>query len=726
MPAPTATKEQPDHRQEKNPLTSFSMPRAIVLQLVPHGAGLDHPALYFNKELGAIDLIWRVFSMVLGEELPLLERVRFAAITASIVDEFVQKRLGGLRRQQGAGVQTRSADGRTPEEQLALVDPALRRLHATLTRTWETVLKPALRSQTPIQLYDYDQLDKQQRRWMDAYFQARIYKILTPLVVDPGHPFPHISNLTLSLALALRYPDEGAPRYARVKIPPSLRRWLPIGGDRFSLLPVEELIAHHLQELFCGAEILGAYPFRVTRNADLERNEEVAEDLLAMISEELDQRRIASVVRLEIDHEMPKDVLAFLVEGLELEPGDVYPVEGLLDLTGCAEIASLPLPSLRYTPWEPVIPSPFGRSREKREAQDIFALIRQQDILVHHPYDSFAATVQRLVEDAANDPGVLAIKQTIYRTSDESPIVDALIRAAKAGKQVAVMVEVKARFDEANNIEWGAMMEEAGIHVVFGLVGLKTHAKATLIVRQEGDTLRTYCHVGTGNYHPKTALVYTDLSLLTCNPVLGRDLVNLFHHLTGYAPCQSYDKVLIAPRDLRNALYALIDSEIAHQKQDGTGRIIAKMNALDDVEMIQALYRASQAGVQVDLIVRAHCSLRPGLPDYSENIRVISILGRFLEHDRIFYFCNHGDPRVYIGSADWRRRNLEQRIELLAPIQDLALRERLEELLNLALEDNSLAWDLDAEGKYVRRSPADGEPKRNYHETLMARARQSG
>jgi polyphosphate kinase len=490
------------------------------------------------------------------------------------------------------------------------------------------------------------------------------------------------------------------------------------------LLPVESLIAHHLAELFAGAEIQSAHSFRVTRNADLERNEEVAEDLLEMISEELDQRRIAPVVRLEVAHTMPEDVRQFLLEGLELDQSDIYEVEGLLDLTGCFEIASAGPASLRYEPWEPTIPAPLDCNREAREAQDIFALIRQGDILVHHPYDSFAATVQRLIEDAAVDPNVLAIKQTIYRTSDESPIVQALIRAAEAGKQVAVMVEVKARFDEANNIEWGAMMEEAGIHVVFGLVGLKTHAKATLVVRRERETLRTYCHVGTGNYHPKTALLYTDLGLLSCDPVLGRDMVNLFHHLTGYAPGQVYRKLLVAPRDMRGAIYGLIEDEIAHQKRDGQGRIIAKMNALDDVGMIEALYRASQAGVQVDLIVRAHCSLRPGIRGYSENVRVISILGRFLEHDRIYYFHNGGEARIYIGSADWRRRNLQERVEVLAPIDDPALRERLAALLERALDDNCLAWDLDSEGYYVRRRPGEGEPERNYHRTLMERARQ--
>jgi polyphosphate kinase len=421
---------------------------------------------------------------------------------------------------------------------------------------------------------------------------------------------------------------------------------------------------------------------------------------------------------------MPADVRAFLIEGLELEPQDLYSVDGLLDLTGCTEIASLDLPSMQYGPWEPVTPPSFRRPRETIATQDIFARIRHQDILVHHPYESFEATVQRLVEDAAADKDVLAIKQTIYRTSDESPIVDALIHAAKAGKQVAVMVEVKARFDEANNIEWGEMMEEAGIHVVFGLVGLKTHAKATLIVRQEGETLRTYCHVGTGNYHPKTALVYTDLSLLTCDPVLGRDMVNFFHHLTGYSPCQTYKKLLVAPRDMRSALYDLIDGEIAHQGEKSTGHIIAKMNALDDVDMIRALYRASQAGVKIDLIVRAHCSLRPGLAGYSENIRVISILGRFLEHDRIFYFGNDGDPRIYIGSADWRRRNLQDRVEALAPIEDALLRERLVNTLNLALQDNCLAWDLHADGRYTQRRPGEGDQERNYHEALMACARQ--
>jgi polyphosphate kinase len=708
----------------------FSVPTAVAAQPVPEGAGLDHPALYLNKELGAIDLIWRVFSMALDERLPLLERVRFTAITAGIVDELVQKRVGGLKRQQAAGVRSLSADGRTPTQQLKLVDSALRTLHRTLTTAWEETLKPALREKANVVLCEYDQLDPRQRETMHAYFQEHIYPILTPLAVDPGRPFPLISNMSLSLAIALRHPGQQKLRYARLKVPSGLKRWLPLEteakDDRLHYLPVEQLIAHHLDDLFSGMEIIAVHPFRVTRNADLRRDEEEAEDLLAMISEELRQRRFAPVVRLEVARDMPRNVLQFLMEGLGLGQEDVYEVDGLLDLTGCSELADLDRPDLLFEPWEPVVPAPLCCDPENQSAQDIFDLIRQGDILVHHPYDSFAATVQRLIEEAAADEHVLAIKQTIYRTSHESPIVQALIRAAEKGKQVAVLVEVKARFDEANNIERGQMMEDAGVHVAYGLVGLKTHAKATLIVRKEGDMLRTYCHVGTGNYHPRTATLYADLSLLTCAPELGRDLVNLFHHLTGYAPDQPYALVLVAPRDMQDAFTRLIEREIAHQAQHGNGHIIAKMNALDDTGMIRELYRASQAGVQIDLIVRAHCCLRPGLQMYSENIRVISILGRFLEHDRVFYFHNNGQPGTYIGSADWRTRNLRDRVELVAPIKDPTLQQELIQTLHQALEDNCQAWDMGTYGRYRQRRPKEREAERRYQQILMEQALKRG
>jgi polyphosphate kinase len=408
---------------------------------------------------------------------------------------------------------------------------------------------------------------------------------------------------------------------------------------------------------------------------------------------------------------------------LDLGSDDLYEVDGLLDLTDCHSIANLPLPEFKYKPWEPVVPNRLLHEGETKDTRDIFAIIRQGDLLVHHPYDSFKASVQRLLEEAAFDERVVAIKQTLYRTSDESPIVRSLMQAAERGKQVAVLVEVKARFDEANNIEWARRLEDAGVHVAYGLVGLKTHTKATLIVREEEGGIRSYCHIGTGNYHPKTARLYTDLGLLTCRPELSRDIVNLFHYLTGYAPDQRYDKVLVAPRDMRRTFYRLIHKEIANQKEYGNGRIVAKMNALDDVGIIRQLYRASRTGVQINLIIRGHSRLRPGLAGFSDNIRIISILGRFLEHDRIYYFHNNGDPRVYIGSADWRNRNLQDRVELIAPIEEPALRDKLIDILDDALSDNRLAWELDAEGYYWLRHPEEGDPERDFHELLMKEAR---
>jgi polyphosphate kinase len=707
------------------------VPRAVKAQSVHEGANLKDPSLYFNQELSWIDFNWRVLYLALDQRTPLLERVRFVAITASNLDEFIQKRVGGLKRQEAAGVRSLSPDGRTPTEQLELIRSAALKMHRTMTETWEKELKPALKEQAGITICNYDDLTAEQRDELHTYFQTQIYPILTPLTVDPGHPFPFISNLSQSLAIILRHPHRETLHFARLKVPKSLGRWLPLNDHGYEdelakelrFLPIEQLIAQHLGELFRGMEVVSVHPFRITRNADLRRDEEEAEDLLAMISEELRERRFAPVVRIEVAREMPDYDRRLLMRELALEAEDVYEVDGLLDLTDCNQIADLPLSQFKYQPWEPVIPNRLLHEGETKDTLNIFAIIRHGDLLVHHPYDSFTASVQRLVEEAAVDEQVVAIKQTLYRTSDESPIVRALIKAAEAGKQVAVLVEVKARFDEASNIEWGRKLEDAGVHVAYGLVGLKTHTKGTLIVREEQGGIRTYCHIGTGNYHPKTARLYTDLGLLTCQPEIGRDIVNLFHYLTGYAPDQQYAKVMVAPRDMRKAFYRLIRQEIANQREYGNGRIIAKMNALDDVGIIRQLYRASKAGVQIDLIIRGHSRLRPGLADYSENIRIISILGRFLEHDRIYYFHNNDQPLVYIGSADWRNRNLEDRVELITPIEEPALRERLIQILEDAMSDNRLAWDLDAEGYYRLRQAADGVTERNFHELLMKQAR---
>ncbi len=706
----------------------FAIPWAVHPQAVPANASLKHPALYFNQELSWIDFNWRVLNLSLDKRAPLLERVKFIAITASNLDEFIQKRVGGLKRLEAAGVRTLSPDGRSPGEQLTLLRAAIHTMHQTMTAVWEQTLKPALAQEAGIVICRYDDLSPFQQRQLAGYFRTQIYPILTPLAVDPGHPFPFISNLSLSLAVILHNPELDTIHFARLKMPPN--RWVSVPADpertlphQEWFLPVEQLVLHHIAEMFPGLEVVSAHPFRITRNADVSRDEEEAEDLLKMISAELRQRRFAPVVQLEVAQAMPDYDRRLLVRELDLKPEDVYAVTGLIALTDCMAIAGMKRPSLKDQPWEPIIPARLQHLGETKENQDIFAIIRHGDLLVHHPYESFTASVQRMVEEAARDPQVVAIKQTLYRTSDESPIVAALTHAAENGKQVAVLVEVKARFDEANNIEWAQQLETAGVHVTYGLVGLKTHTKATLIVRQEADGLRIYCHIGTGNYHPKTARLYTDLGLLTCDPEIGRDLTNLFHYLTGYAPAQQYKKVLLAPRYMRKAFTELIQQEVEHAKLHGNGRIIAKMNALDDVEVIRELYAASQAGVQIDLIVRGHTRLRPGLPGISDNIRLISILGRFLEHDRIFYFHNNGAPNTFIGSADWRGRNLNDRVELITPIEEPALQKRLINILEAALHDNRLAWDLHADGRYTLRHPAEGESEHNFHETLMKQAR---
>ncbi|MCA9970806.1 MAG: polyphosphate kinase 1 [Anaerolineales bacterium] len=709
---------------------AYDVPVAVTPQPVPADASLKHPALYFNQELGWLDFNWRVLHLALDDRTPLLERVKFVAITASNLDEFVQKRVGGLKRQEAAGVRELSPDGRSPTAQLQLLTAAMSEMHRTMTAAWEQALKPALLQEADILICRYDELTDGQRTALQHTFRTQIYPILTPLAVDPGHPFPFISNLSLSLAVIMRHPLRDTIHFARIKVPTSLGRWIPVPPVHDSpapyapaaYLPIEALIAAHVGDLFKGMEIISVHAFRITRNADVRRDEEEAEDLLSMISDELRERRFAPVVRLEVAGDMPPYDRQLLLRDLGISPADVVEVDGLLDLTACFYIAGLNYPALKDPPWEPVIPRRLQQEGATKDTQNIFAIIRQGDLLVHHPYESFAATVQRLVEEAALDDRVLAIKQTLYRTSDESPIVKALMQAAERGKQVAVLVEVKARFDEANNIEWSQMLQDAGVHVAYGLVGLKTHTKATLIVRKEQDGLKTYCHIGTGNYHPKTARLYTDLGLLTCRPELGQDLVNLFHYLTGYAPDQQYGQVLVAPRDMRRIFYELIDGEMAHQAQHGNGRIIAKMNALDDVKVIRRLYEASQAGVQIDLIIRGHSRLRPGLPGFSDNIRIISILGRFLEHDRIFYFHNNGQPKTFIGSADWRGRNLNDRVELVTPIEEPALQQRLIQLLEMAMSDNRLAWELQADGRYTLRRPADGK-ERNFHDMLMKQAR---
>lgn len=701
------------------------LPAAAEPQDISENVPLDHPSLYLNRELGWLDFNWRVLYQAMDSRTPLLERVRFIAITAANLDEFVQKRIGGLKRQEAAGVYDLSPDGRTPDTQIDLVQQKAGIMQQKIVEVWEQELRPKVADEASINISPYEELSKVQKNELNDYFDDHIYPTLTPLAVDPGHPFPFISNLSLSLAVKLKHPKQDISSFARVKIPTNQPRWLAIESKEFAFhyVPIEEVIRQNIQKLFPGMRVLSTCVFRITRNADLRRNEEEAEDLLSMISEELRERRFAEVVRMEIEEGAEEEVLDLLKNELNLENKDIIYINGLLDLTACFPIADKNLPNFRYDKWNPVIPKSLYHDGDPEDRQSIFEIIKKGDILVHHPYESFSGSVRRLIEEAADDPDVLAIKQTLYRTSDDSPIVKALVRAAEKGKQVAVLVEVKARFDEASNIEWGKMLENAGVHVAYGLVGLKTHAKVALIVRRERDEHVTYCHIGTGNYHIHTAEIYTDLGLLTNDPDLGYDVTNLFHYLTGYAPNQQYRKLLVAPNKLRESFYELIENEMAITHEGGNGRIIAKMNALDDVGTIRKLYKASRAGVQIDLIVRGHSRLRPQLEGYSDNINIISIIGRFLEHDRIYYFGNQGTPKIYIGSGDWRHRNLDERVEALVPIELPALKKRITSILEKALNDNRLAWDMHADGTYTLRHPVEGQKERNFQNMMMDSAR---
>ena len=712
---PPSTGPRFGHRVHGEP----ALPRATDPAPVPGDATDRHPSLYFNPELSWLDFNWRVLYQAMDERTPLLERLRFLAITENNLDEFVMKRVGGLKRVLGAGVVKPSLDGRGPAEQLDLVREGVRTMRIRLAEVWERELRPRLTEELGIVVRDFDDLDEAERDHVRSVFMDRIYPILTPLAVDPGHPFPFLSNMSLSLALMLEHPERRTRHFARVKIPPSVR-WveLPVQGH---LVPVEQVIRSFAGELFRGMKIESMSLFRVTRNADVARDEEVADDLLKMISEELRERRFARVVRLEVEPEMPEEVRDFLVRQLQLDDEDLYEIPGLLEMSGFWRIAAEGPWEHGYEPWEPMIPPRLIREGETEDRPDIFTVIRAGDLMVHHPYESFTATVQRFIEEAAADPDVVAIKQTLYRTAEHSRIIDALVRAAEAGKAVAVLVEVTARFDEADNMEWASVLEEAGVNVTYGLVGLKTHAKVALVVREEGDEIRTYCHIGTGNYNSETAQIYADIGILTARPEIGRDAVNLFHYLTGYAPDQQYDELIVAPKYLRPAIMERIQREIAHVEAGGKGRMVMKMNGLDDPQLIRALYAASSAGVEIDLIVRGQCRLRPGIPGFSENIRVRSIVGRFLEHDRIFWWENAGKPEVWIGSADWRRRNLDDRVEVLLPVRDKRLVKRLRKTLRVALRDNQRAWELLPTGEYVL---VDRKPhkRRVDHQERMLRA----
>ncbi len=654
---------------------------------------------YLNRELSLLDFQERVLALAEDTTLPLLERAKFLAIFSSNIDEFFQVRVAGLKDQVAAGVGTLGPDGMTPAGTLEAIRERLGALTTRQARVFVEGVVPAL-AEAGIHICDRETLDVGDEKHMEAVFED-IFPVLTPLAVDPGHPFPYISNLSLNLAVIVRDPVTGERRFARVKVPPLLPRFVALPeGARFVAL--EQVIAAHLCRLFPGMEIECHYPFRVTRNTDLTVQEdgEEADDLLAAVEMELRQRRFGQAVRLEIDSSMSDEARDLLERELEVEPGDIYTVNGPLGLRDLWALHELDRVDLKDEPWQPVTPP--GLTVDSDDHVDVFAALRERDILVHHPYESFRTTVEAFVRQAARDPKVLAIKQTLYRTSGDSPIVKALIRAAERGKQVSALVELKARFDEQANIAWARALEEAGVHVVYGLVGFKTHSKTALVVRQEGDGIRRYCHVGTGNYNPKTARMYEDVGLLSADPDLGADLTDLFNFLTGYSRQHQYRKLLLAPTQLRARIIELIDREAAGPEP---GRIVMKMNSLVDRPVIDALYRASIAGTSIDLIVRSMCALRPGVPNLSDNIRVRSIVGRYLEHSRIFAFGGgeNGKPTRYlIGSADMMQRNLDKRIEVVVPVEAPDLQARLREILEVDLADDTLAWELDGDGRWSK------------------------
>jgi polyphosphate kinase len=650
-------------------------------------------ARYLNRELSWLEFNARVLALAEDRSLPLLERVKFLALCSEQLDEFFQVRVAGLKGQVAAGVGSTAPDGTTPLDQLRAIRAKVEELVKAQTWAFLAELVPEL-AEAGIVLSDWESLDDDDREYLVRVFEERIFPVLTPLAVDPAHPFPYISNLSLNLAVYVRDPATGERRFARVKVPPLLPRFVVMpDGER--IVAVEQVIAAHLGALFPGMDIEGHSTFRVTRNADLALEEEEADDLLAAIEMELRRRRFGRAVRLEVDSRMPADVRALLVRELELGPEDVYEVEGPLQLEGLWAVYDLDRPDLKEEPWVGVTQPRLAPA--DGDPVDIFAVLCDQEILVHHPYDSFATSVEAFIEQAATDPQVLAIKQTLYRTSGDSPIVHALIRAAELGKQVAVLVELRARFDEQANIAWARALEEAGVHVVYGLVGLKTHTKTALVVRDERDGLRRYCHVGTGNYNPKTARLYEDLGLLSADPDLGADLTELFNHLTGYSRSKRYRKLLVAPVSLRSAVLELIATERDAGEQ---GRIVMKMNSLVDPVMVDALYEASQAGVEIDLVVRGICCLRPGVPGLSDRIRVRSIVGRFLEHSRIFAFGPPERRRYFIGSADLMPRNLDRRVEAVTPVDNPELQARLQEVLDINLADDTLAWELHGDGSW--------------------------
>jgi polyphosphate kinase len=674
-------------------------------------ANLDDPGLYFNRELSWLEFNRRVLELAEDQEVPLLERLRFCAIYASNLDEFYMVRVAGLFDQMEAGIDARGPDGLRPSEQIDRIQKLVLGFDKRLQRCFGGELRPAL-ERDDIRIVSLEDANEEEQRQIHRRFHEQVFAALTPLVIGLGRPFPYISNLSLSLAVLLRDPESEIEIVARVKVPKELLgRFLPVG---------EQVIAANLDHLFPGTEVVDHGFFRVTRDADFTVSDE-ADDLLQAVQDELRRRRFGEVVRLEIAAGMNPRLRHELVGALRLEDREVYDIDGLLDFADLSEIADVPgHAELRYSPWTPVTqPRLQG---EEDQAPDMFREIRHADLLVHHPYDSFATSVERFVEQAVEDPDVLAIKQTVYRTSDDSPLVPSLIRASERGKQAVCMVELKARFDEEANIHWAKALEEAGVHVVYGIPGLKTHVKAILVARREGQQVREYVHIGTGNYHQKTARLYTDFGLFTADPDIGADVAEMFNFLTGYGRPAVYRKMLVSPTTMRERFIEEIESTVAAHEAGEETRIALKMNSLVDAGCIQALYRASQAGVTVDLNVRGICCLKPGLPGVSENIRVVSIVGRFLEHSRVYTFQRGEETRVLMGSADMMPRNLDSRVELVAPVEDAGLRAEMMDVLERCFADNSNSWVLASNGEWTRIVRPEGEPRRDVQMELRERA----
>ncbi|MEM9487170.1 MAG: polyphosphate kinase 1 [Cyanobacteria bacterium P01_F01_bin.116] len=688
---------------------------------------LESPDYYISRELSWLAFNERVLHEALDLRTPMLERLKFLAIFSNNLDEFFMVRVAGIKKQIEAQVSRRTPDGRTPVEHLQAISHKLRPTFARQQDCFGQVSNQL--KQQGIHILDYDDLNSKQVAYLQSYFEEQIFPVLTPLAVDPGHPFPYISNLSLNLAVVVRESDSEEARFARIKVPKVLPRFIKLPSSLqfqntiWAAVPLEQVIGKNLAFLFPGMVVEDYYTFRITRNADVSVEEEDADDLMLALEQELRKRRLGgSLVRMELQADTSPEVRATLLTEMNLTEDDIYDVTGLVGLGDLMTLVGLPLPEHKDPDWSAIVPSPWNRlnlDEGDGEGDDVFSIIRRRDRLVHHPYISFSATVQQFITQAAADPDVLTIKMTLYRTSGDSPIINDLISAAENGKQVVALVELKARFDEENNINWARTLEKAGVHVVYGLVGLKTHTKVALVVRKEHDSIRRYVHIGTGNYNPKTARIYTDLGLLSCREELGADLTDLFNFLTGYSRQKAYRQLLIAPITLRERMLALIKQEMSYGTK---GRIIAKMNSLVDPQIIQTLYQASQAGVSIDLMIRGICCLTPGVKGVSENIRVVSIIGRFLEHSRIFYFHNGGNEQFYIGSADWMPRNLDRRVEAVTPILATHLRRSLTNLLNICLSDNRQAWEMQSDGTYVQRHPKANEPERSTHHQLMQQA----